>query len=197
MTDVIQRPVTLQRIRASAAALFRQKGYAPTTMRDVSEAVGLSKAGLYHHYESKELLLLDIAESGTALLLDQLRAVERLDADPTQKLEAFVRGRMETIAANQDILAVIWQERPAIGTEAFANVADRLRQYRAGVVDLIAAAQRSGAIDPDVDPHLLMLAIDGMTGWSYLWFRSDGSYSSTTIGTSFWNYLLSGVSGKR
>jgi AcrR family transcriptional regulator len=177
----------------AAAALFRRQGYGATTMRDISQAIGLSKAGLYHHYQSKEELLTGIVTTGTDALLAQLRAVESSGLPPEEKLRLFVRTRMQTIAEYQDMLTVIWQERPLIAQETFAALTKQLEAYRAGTAELIEEARRAGVISPDIDSHLLMLAIDGMTGWSYLWMRPGQRYTPPEIGERFWEYLWRGV----
>ncbi len=181
------------RILRAAARLFRGQGYAVTTMRDIADAVGLSKAGLYHHYSRKEDLLNDVAEGGTQALMAQLRAVQATDLDPVAKLRECVRTRMAAIADYQDMLTVIWQERPIINQVTFAKIAQQLEGYRSGVTDLIEEARAVGGLREDVDTHLLMLAIDGVTGWSYLWMRPGQRYSPAEIGDRFWDFLYAGV----
>lgn len=185
--------MTPKTIVEAAAALFRQQGFAATTMRDIAAAVGLSKAGVYHHYQSKEELLEDVVAAGTQALMSQLHAIEARSLEPDEKLREFICTRMQTIAAHQDMLTVIWQERPVINQATFDALAVRLEDYRAGVAELIEAARAAGAIRVDVDAHLLMLAIDGMTGWSYLWMRPGQGYLPQEIGERFWEYLWQGL----
>jgi AcrR family transcriptional regulator len=181
------------RIVDAAAALFRQHGFANVRMQDISFAVGLSKAGLYHHCPSKEELLADIVRLCGELLAIQLRTVEEMKVAPEEKLKAFVVSRMETILAHQDFFTVIWQERPFINRADFTDMAKRAEAYRRSVRQLIKEAKSAGAIADRVDPHLLMLALDGMTGWSYLWFRGTGGENPTHIGLAFWNYISNGI----
>src|SRR5699024_1042626 len=51
---------TVERILAEAARLFLQKGYEKTSMQDIMEGTGLSKGAIYHHFSSKEDILLRI-----------------------------------------------------------------------------------------------------------------------------------------
>ena len=48
---------TRERILQTALALFAERGYAGTSMSDIAGALGLSKAALYRHYESKQAIL--------------------------------------------------------------------------------------------------------------------------------------------
>jgi AcrR family transcriptional regulator len=106
------------RIVDAAAALLRQHGFANVRMQDIGVAVGLSKAGLYHHCPSKEELLADIVRLCGELPAIQLQSVQERDGPPQDKLKAFVVSRMETILAHQDFFTVIWQERQFINRTA-------------------------------------------------------------------------------
>lgn len=181
------------RIIDAAASLFRQHGFANVRMQDIGLAVGLSKAGLYHHCPSKEELLADIVRLCGELLAIQLRSVQQLQAAPAEKLKSFVVSRMETILTNQEFFTVIWQERPFINRADFTDLAKRAEAYRAGVRQIIKEAKTAGAIDEAIDPHLLMLALDGMTGWAYLWYRGSGREQPTEIGLAFWSFISRGI----
>jgi TetR/AcrR family transcriptional regulator, cholesterol catabolism regulator len=183
-----------RRVIDAAARLFCERGYAVVTMHDIAKAVGLSKAGLYHHCPSKDQILADIVWLCGEILLHQLKEAEELDAVPRERLRAFVISRMETIAQYQDLFTIIWQERPYIDRESFSGIAKSAERYRAGVRKLIETAKSAGELRNDIDTHLLMLAIDGMTGWAYIWFQRGGSDNPARIGEAFWSFLAEGVS---
>jgi len=190
---LMYRSNVANRILDAAAALFRKHGFANVRMQDIGLAVGLSKAGLYHHCPSKEELLADIVRLCGELLTIQLLSVQALSASPKEKLKAFVVSRMETIASHQDFFTVIWQERPFINRSDFTDIAKRAEAYRGGVRQIIKEAKNAGEISASVDPHLLMLALDGMTGWAYLWYRGSGEDNPTQIGRAFWDYISQGI----
>ena len=51
---------TMERILEEASRLFLQKGFEKTSMQDIMDATGLSKGAIYHHFASKEDILLRI-----------------------------------------------------------------------------------------------------------------------------------------
>jgi len=181
------------RIIAAAARLFRERGYQQVTMQDVAGAIGLSKAGLYHHCPSKDLILADIVGLCGQILTRQLQTASEAEGTPLGRLQRFVVTRMETIAQYQDFFTIVYQERPYLGTSTFGSIAKSAEIYRAGVRDLIEDCKACGQLRADIDAHLMMLAIDGMTGWAYVWFRDDGTQNPTRIGESFWSFLMNGV----
>ena len=69
---------------ARAAELFARHGYHATSMNQVAEAAGLSKATLYHYYRDKDALLVHIADepcvSGCSALVARCQRARGLDA---------------------------------------------------------------------------------------------------------------------
>ena len=175
----------------SAAALFRRRGYASASLRDVAAAVGLSKAGLYHHFASKERILEAVYERAVDVLEAGLRDVLALRGTET-RLRGLVTGRVRAIADEQDVMTVYWQERPWIAPEILSRLEGRLREYRHTILELIEAGRREGALRPDLDPHILMLGLDGMTGWLHLWYR-PGRLSVEEIGEQLWRLAWRGA----
>lgn len=63
---------TAERILDAAEALFAERGFAGTTMRDVAEAVGIRTPSLYNHFESKDELYAAVLERGIRPVIDLL-----------------------------------------------------------------------------------------------------------------------------
>ena len=72
---------TRQHIIERAAPLFNQKGYAGTSMQDIMAATGLTKGGIYGHFESKEEIALAAFEHAAGI-------VTRLIADKVARQES-------------------------------------------------------------------------------------------------------------
>ena len=65
------RPDTRQRIQAVALELFAEQGYDKTSLREIAERLGVTKAALYYHFKSKE----DIVRSFTEDYFAQMDAL--------------------------------------------------------------------------------------------------------------------------
>ena len=59
-----QPPITRDRILDTAEALFAERGFAGTAVRDIAAAVGLTAASLYNHFAGKEALYAAVLERG-------------------------------------------------------------------------------------------------------------------------------------
>src|SRR6516225_7596411 len=80
----------LGEILRHATEVFCEKGYAGASMRDLSRASGMSLAGLYHYFGSKERLLYLIQRDTFTTILSRLRAEVARAADTEQALRGFI-----------------------------------------------------------------------------------------------------------
>src|SRR5438445_2492316 len=91
----------LAKILGHATEVFYEKGYEGASMRDLSRAAGMSLAGLYYYFESKERLLYLIQKHSfstiVARLKDRLRGVN----DPEQRVRVFIINLIEYFIAHQ------------------------------------------------------------------------------------------------
>jgi AcrR family transcriptional regulator len=78
---------TRDRILQTALDLFIEQGYDKTSLREIAERVGVTKAALYYHFESKEAIFRTLVEPWIAV---QARAMELLESHPS--LEAWSKG---------------------------------------------------------------------------------------------------------
>src|SRR6266704_6332161 len=78
----------LAKILAHATDVFYEKGYAGASMRDLSRSSGMSLAGLYHYFESKEKLLYLIQRTTFRTIIDRVRERLTLSRDPEQRIRA-------------------------------------------------------------------------------------------------------------
>src|SRR5437667_11115703 len=74
----------------AAAQTFRARGFDATSVSDIARALGLTKAGLYHHFESKEALLFEIMTFGLDKVRDEVIVPVRAIRDPEQRLRQLI-----------------------------------------------------------------------------------------------------------
>lgn len=87
---------TVERILAEAARLFLQKGYEKTSMQDIMEGTGLSKGAIYHHFSSKEDILLRIGERmGEENAAALQRVLDAPGLNGAQKLKEVFRTALQ------------------------------------------------------------------------------------------------------
>src|SRR3981081_2349402 len=90
--------------------VFCKKGYEGASMRDLSRATGMSLAGLYYYFESKERLLFLIQKHTFTTILEKLKALLENVTDPEQRIRLFILNHLQYFVSNQQGLKVLSHE---------------------------------------------------------------------------------------
>jgi TetR/AcrR family transcriptional regulator, transcriptional repressor for nem operon len=91
-TSTTKGAATRQRIVELAAPVFNQRGYVGASMRDLVDATGLEKGGIYNHFGSKEQLALEAYDHAMTLVTDGLARSQKPEHDAIQRLQALARS---------------------------------------------------------------------------------------------------------
>ncbi len=162
-----------QAIEEVASDLFRERGYAATSIRDIARALSVQGASLYAHVTSKEDVLwaiVDRAASRFEAAADHAEAVAeaRRPGDPAEALAALVRGHVEVLTGDVDEAGVFVREWRALGVEHRATILVRRDAYEARFRRRIAdgiAVGAFGLTDPALASGALLSAINGVATW--------------------------------
>jgi len=178
-------------ILAHAAALFARGGYPGTSMNQVAQACGLSKATLYHYYRDKYELLVSIAEGHVARLLAIVDATRAEESAPAGQLRVLIRRLMEEYATAQDAHRVLTED------VKFLEGADRER-ILAGERELVAAFARTvAALRPDLQDAAmskpLTMLLFGMINWMFTWMKSGGALGYEEMAPVVTDLFLGGL----
>jgi AcrR family transcriptional regulator len=149
-----RRTDTRQRILEVAARLFSEQGFAGTSIRDIADALGVTKAALYYHFPSKDAILGELVAQPLAAVRAILAEPHRL-SDRAGR-EKFVRRAVEALSSCGPEMMAVFRD-PKLLAAVDAEVAD------SGILRNVASALAmglSGVRSPkDVMPHHMIRAI--------------------------------------
>ncbi|HEY0935958.1 MAG TPA: TetR/AcrR family transcriptional regulator [Trebonia sp.] len=169
-----------ERLVRAAISAFAAKGFHGTTTRDIANSAGLSPAGVYVHYASKEELLFTITEEGHRGVLAQLRTASARAGDPVGQLVSIVRAFALWHAERHTRARIVNYELAALTPEHYAVVNGIRHQITRELETVVEAGQRDGSFDvADVRMtagSLLSLGIDVSR-----WYRDSGRISPQQI----------------
>src|ERR1700733_12511975 len=115
MTRTAAAKQSLREICRIAARVFYDKGYDGASMQDIAEAVGLTKAGLYHHVGSKDRLLFEIMNYGMDILDEAVVSKVRQIAEPRERLRQTITGHIDLVVRTRDLeITVILHENRSL-----------------------------------------------------------------------------------
>ena len=180
-TDASEQPggrnvATADRVLGVAAGLFRRKGYATASTRELSELLGINKATLYHHIKDKEELLLRICRESLARITAAVAAVAR-SAPPETRLEAMIRAHMTNALNDRDMHMVMLTELRVLSPDARAEVIALRGRYEDLLREVIVVDQRAGRLRTDIDARYLTLALLNLLNWTIFWHNPTGELS--------------------
>src|SRR5471032_1614322 len=112
----------------AAARLFAQHGYQGTSLADLAEALGVQKPSLYHHIESKEDLLWDVASAGAEAFHTALDVVPG-DAPAAERIRLALRGHLGVVSAQLDVSTVFVREWRYLTGERLGRFIAERRRY--------------------------------------------------------------------
>ncbi len=186
----------LREICRVAARVFYEKSYTGASMQEIAEAVGLTKAGLYHHIGSKDRLLFEIMNYGMDILkenvLDRVAGIQ----DPRRKLRETIMGHIDLIVRARDLeITVILHENRALQGALRKTINARKRQYIAFLENLIAEVQEQSPGAPLVSPKMAAFALLGMVNWLYQWYDVHGSIAESELARSYTDFFFRGLLG--
>ena len=161
-------------IRDTAAALFARDGFSRTSMAELANACGVSKALLYHYFDSKEAMLFDILRA----YLDDLEMVISIDkaASATRRdhLRALIGALLGQYRQAGNTHKLLTFDLPVLPPAQQQTLRQTERRIMASFETALAdAAAEAGCKAPLDGPRAMMLF--GTLNWTYTWFREDGA----------------------
>ncbi len=185
----------LGEILSYATDVFYEKGYDGASMRDLSRLSGMSLAGLYYYFESKEKLLYLIQKHTFSAVMQLLeRQLEGVD-DAEQRLRIFIRNHLEYFLANLKAMKVLSHEDEALTGALAAEIADMKRAYYRICRGLVEDLKRARRVDGGVPSRLAAVSLFGMMNWIYTWHNPRHDPSAATVAEQMADTFLHGVLG--
>ena len=189
----------LGEILEHATAVFCDKGYDAASMRDLSRATGMSLAGLYYYFESKEKLLYLIQKHAFETILANLRACLEAVADPEQRLRFLIQNHLEYFLGNQKAMKVLSHEDEALKNSYGSQIRAIKREYYRICLGLVEDLMRTRRVE--FSGRIAVLSLFGMMNWIYTWHNprvdADAGVLARQMSDIFLNGLLGAGKRKR
>ena len=154
----------------AAAALFAERGFHATSMRDIAKAVDMLSGSIYYHFESKEEMLLAVYTEGASRVGEAVDKAIADETEPWRRLEAASAAHLQMLINVRDSTRVMIRTLPQEAGELEPRLRDIRRDYETRFRRLIDDLP----LPPDVDRHYLRLLLFGALNWSQVWYNPGG-----------------------
>jgi AcrR family transcriptional regulator len=181
----------LAEILAHATDVFCTKGYEGASMRDLSRASGMSLAGLYYYFESKERLLFLIQKHTFTTVVQRLKTRLVGVSDPEEQLRVFILNHLEYFLANSASMKVLSHEAEALKNGFASEVAAIKREYYRICVGLLDELKRDRSLQ--FSTRIAVLSLFGMMNWIYTWHKPRVDADADQIAREMGDIFLRGV----
>lgn len=161
-----------EQILLSAAKLFRQQGYAATTLRQIAAKAGIKAGSIYYYFDSKEAILDEVLDQGIKRIFDTVkrRLKEAGEVPHRRRIEIAIEAHLVTLLEASDFTSAnirIYGQLP----ERLKKAHRPIRRAYAKYWDrLFLDARRAGEIRSDIEIVPLRIFVLGALNWTVEWF---------------------------
>ena len=160
----LRRPAdTRDRVLQVAQALFAERGYRGTSLRDIAKRIGIKAPSLLHHFPSKQQLYLAVLDKMFESLEDAANAIAWGRERPQERMRKAVADAIDFIASHPDFVRIMWKEmadESGVGRQVLKR---RLPPLFSIAVNFIFRGQRDGEFRTEVDPLHFMWSLNSIT----------------------------------
>src|SRR5262249_26352942 len=138
-------------------------------------ASGMSLAGMYHYFKSKDELLYLIQKHTFTTIIEQLRGRLGRVSDHEERIRTLIFNHLEYFLANQSAMKVLSHEDEVLKNHFGAAVRSVKREYYGLCLGLLEDYKRAEKLD--FSQRTAVLSLFGMMNWIYTWYnpRQDGN----------------------
>jgi AcrR family transcriptional regulator len=173
----------------SAASAFRRRGYHNTSMRDIGETLGLTKAALYYYVKNKEEILFESHLMAYDAMDDILTRPQGRDENGMDYLSAIFRDFVTLLTQSG---VSILSDVDSLSGERQEEILARRHKIEDGVMTIITAGQADGSIRAG-DARLHLFFFMGALNWLNVWYVSSGRIKGEDIADHFTQQLKHGI----
>ena len=179
-------------ITQKASGLFREKGFAATSMRDIAGAIGIEAPSLYNHIESKNEILKDICFRIARLFTGYLREVELSTQSSLLKIENIIRFHISMMIDEHESVYISDHEWKHLPEPFLSDFKAQRRNYRTRLSAILKRGidnKEIWAIDPNIAVLTILSAISGIESWQ----RSGKKMDAKLLEENMVAFLVEGL----
>jgi AcrR family transcriptional regulator len=179
--------------RIATKTLF-QKGYDKTTIRDIAKATGMTTAGLYYYFKSKEDLLFQILNNHMDDVLAGLEKIP-LTTSPSELIKRYICYQVNGYCNDKYRFKLLLNDDDCLTGDWYKQIKDKQRKslsYWRTALEKYCQEKGLSTAHIAIDAHCLM----GMCNWIYRWYDPKGEISPEALSLKIYEMFLLGLGNK-
>ncbi|MCW9032749.1 MAG: TetR/AcrR family transcriptional regulator [Alphaproteobacteria bacterium] len=186
-----QHELKREALYREAAKGFNRRGFRGTSLADLAEGLGITKAALYHYVPNKDELLFRCVYNSTIASLEAVEVAKKEETTGLNRIHRVIRDYFCAVLMANPPCVTVYDE----GTLDAKNakiIYDRRKQLSLSMREFIRQGVEDGSVI-DCDPKLATNIILGSMNWAPKWFRHDGELSSEEVANGIADMLTRGI----
>ena len=182
-------------IYRTATRILCDLGYEKASIRNIAEAMGMTKAGLYYYFESKEELLYQILDSYMDDLLAGIRDIHEQVSDPLCFIQECIRFQINLYCRDKYRSKLIIHDENCLSGKYYQALKEKQRIYLSyWQEELKNFCEQEGlkTANLSVDVHFLV----GMCNWIYQWYNEKGEVNPDELAKRVFNIFFHGFKNR-
>jgi len=175
-----------------ALRLFLERGYDNTPMSLLARQLGLTKAGIYHHFASKEDLLFLVHKTAMERGLKPVFEAAARESDPERQLRVFLHEHARMLALDPTAMLLIREAR-RLSPKHLQEIKKTWRRGFDVVRDAITQLQQQKRCRADVEPTFAAFAGIGMASWIAYWFDPTRPEGAEAVAKTMTDIFIAGL----
>lgn len=182
-----------EQVIRKAAELFKEKGYAAASMRDLAQLLGIEAASLYSHIKSKEEILRNLCFDMAAEFRKSLEEVEKQNLSASEKLRQGIIGHIQVMAKDLTASAVFMNEHRHLSQPYLRDFLLLRINYINRFKSIIEQGTRSGEFKKTIDKKLAVMTLFSSLNWMPMWYDPSGLIEPIELGIQLSDMLVNGL----
>jgi TetR/AcrR family transcriptional regulator, cholesterol catabolism regulator len=193
MSDAIANLSRKEQVIRKAAELFKDKGYAAASMRDLAQLLGIEAASLYSHIKSKEEILRSLCFDMAAEFRKSLDEVEKQKVTATEKLRNGIIGHIQVMAKDLTASAVFMNEHRHLSQPYLRDFLLLRINYINRFKSILEEGVRNGEFKDSIDKKLAVMTLFSSLNWMPMWYDPSSAIDPSQLGAQLADMLVNGL----
>lgn len=181
-----------EKIIETAAILFKEKGYAGTSVQDIADNLGVTKAALYYYFQSKEEILWEIIDRTMNTAEQRMQELMKQEMPLIERIKRIILNHIMSVLDDSPYMTVFFSERARLSPEKLKAINTRRRNYEECIANFIRQGIKENVIN-SVNVLPTVYGILGMCNWLYQWFNPQGPCKPEEIASIYSEIILDGL----
>lgn len=149
-------------ILSAAEELFSEHGFSSVSMNSIAQRAGVSKANVFHHFETKEALYLAVFQNASAEMSKLITELDSSDGSASEQIDRYTREHLKNLFDKARFTQLILRELQQEGeSESIRLAQDSMNNNFSKMVNIIKNFQIRGELRQDVEPAMIATILIG------------------------------------